>query len=164
MATLYEIDEKLANIFVTPEGTTVDGSTGEVLDMKALDDLEMEKWSKVDNICRYIKNLQSDIEQYKEEVDKLTARAVSAQKKLESLKTYLVMHLEAGKKADVPSAQIRWRKSVTVSIPDENMIPMCFMKQVITTKPDKLAIKELLKAGKAVPGASLEEKQNLSIK
>lgn len=36
--------------------------------------------------------------------------------------------------------------------------------QVITTKPDKLAIKELLKAGKAVPGASLEEKQNLSIK
>lgn len=28
MATLYEIDEKLANIFVTPEGTAVDGSTG----------------------------------------------------------------------------------------------------------------------------------------
>lgn len=164
MATLYEIDERLANIFVTPEGTAVDGSTGEVLDTKVLDDLEMEKWSKVDNICRYIKNLQSDIEQYKEEVDKLTARAVSAQKKLESLKTYLAMQLEAGKKADVPSAQIRWRKSVTVSIPDENMIPMCFMKQVITTKPDKLAIKKLLKAGKAVPGASLEEKQNLSIK
>lgn len=164
MATLYEIDERLANIFVTPEGTAVDGSTGEVLDTKVLDDLEMEKWSKVDNICRYIKNLQSDIEQYKEEVDKLTARAVSAQKKLESLKAYLAMHLEAGKKADVPSAQIRWRKSVTVSIPDENMVPMRFMKQVITTKPDKLAIKELLKAGKAVPGASLEEKQNLSIK
>ena len=76
MATLYEIDEKLANIFVTPEGTAVDGSTGEVLDAKALDDLEMEKWSKVDNICRYIKNLQSDIEQYKEEVDKLTARLI----------------------------------------------------------------------------------------
>ena len=164
MATLYEIDEKLANIFVTPDGAAVDGSTGEVLDAKALDDLEMEKWSKVDNICRYIKNVQSDIEQYKEEVDKLTARAVSAQKKLESLKTYLAMHLEAGKKADVPSAQIRWRKSVTVSIPDENMIPLRFMKQVITTKPDKLAIKELLKAGKTVPGASLEEKQNLSIK
>ena len=47
MATLYEIDERLANIFVTPEGTAVDGSTGEVLDAKALDDLEMEKWSKV---------------------------------------------------------------------------------------------------------------------
>ena len=61
MATLYEINEKLANIFVTPDGTAVDGSTGEVLDTKALDDLEMEKWSKVDNICRYIKNLQSDI-------------------------------------------------------------------------------------------------------
>lgn len=44
------------------------------------------------------------------------------------------------------------------------MVPMRFMKQVITTKPDKLAIKELLKAGETVPGASLEEKQNLSIK
>ncbi len=164
MATLYEIDEKLANIFVTEEGTAVDGSTGEVLDTKALDDLQMEKWTKVDNICRYIKNLQSDIAQYKEEVDKLTVRAVSAQKKLESLKDYLAMHLEAGKKADVPSAQIRWRKSTVVSIPDENIIPMCFMKQTITTHPNKVVIKDLLKAGKVVPGATLEEKQNLSIK
>ena len=164
MATLYEIDEKLANIFVTPEGTAVDGTTGEVLDTQALDDLQMEKWTKVDNICRYIKNLQSDMEQYKGEVDKLTARAVSAQKKIDSLKEYLAMHLEAGKKADVPSAQIRWRKSTVVSIPDEKQVPLCYMKQVITTKPDKLAIKDLLKAGKAVPGATLEEKQNLSIK
>lgn len=164
MATLYEIDERLNNIFLTEEGTAVDGSTGEVLDSQALDDLQMEKWDKVDALCRFIKNLQSDIAQYKEESDRLTARAKATQKKLDSLTAYLAMHLEAGKKADVPSAQIRWRKSVTVSIPDENMIPMRFMKQVITTKPDKLAIKELLKAGKTVPGASLEEKQNLSIK
>ncbi len=164
MATLYEIDERLRNIFITPEGDAVDGSTGEVLDTQALDDLQMEKWTKVDNICRYIKNLQSDIAQYKEETNKLKDRTDRAQKKRDSLMTYLAMHLEAGKKADVPSAQIRWRKSTAVSIPDEKLLPMCFMKQTITTSPDKVAIKDFLKAGKEVPGATLEEKQNLSIK
>lgn len=164
MATLYEIDEKLANIFVTPEGTAVDGSTGEVLDAKALDALQMEKWSKVDNICRYIKNLQSDIEQYKEEIDRLTARAASAQKKLDSLKEYLAMHLEPGQKADVPSAQIRWRKSTVVTITNESMIPVGYWTQKIDMKPNKIAIKDMLKAGSSIPGAVLEEKQNLTIK
>lgn len=164
MATLYEIDERLSNIFLTEEGTAVDGSTGEVLDSQALDALEMAKWDKVDAICRFIKNLQSDIAQYKEESDRLTARAKAAQKKLDSLTAYLAMHLEAGKKADVPSAQIRWRKSTVVAIPDESLLPMKYMAQVITQKPDKVAIKNVLKSGGTVPGATLEEKQNLSIK
>lgn len=164
MATLYEIDERIANIFVTPEGTAVDGNTGEVLDAEALDALQMEKWSQVDNICRYIKNLQSDIEQYKEEIDRLTARAASAQKKLDSLKTYLAMHLEPGQKADVPSAQIRWRKSTVVTITNESMIPVGYWTQKIDMKPNKIAIKDMLKAGSSIPGAVLEEKQNLTIK
>lgn len=164
MATLYEIDERLNNIFTTEDGDAVDGMTGEVLDAQALDGLQMEKWDKVDAICRYIKNLQSDISQYDEEAKRLAARAKAAQKKLDSLTEYLAMHLEAGKKADVPSAQIRWRKSTVVSIPDETLLPMKFMKQTITQKPDKIAIKDILKSGGTVPGAMLEEKQNLSIK
>ncbi len=164
MATLYEIDERLANIFVTEEGTAVDGATGEILDTAALDALQMEKWNKVDNICRFIKNLQSDVAQYKDEIARLTARAASAQKKLDSLKEYLAMHLEPGQKADVPSAQIRWRKSTVVTITNESMIPVGYWTQKIDMKPNKIAIKDMLKAGSSIPGAVLEEKQNLTIK
>ena len=164
MATLYEIDERLASIFVTPEGEGVDTLTGEVLDSEALDALQMEKWQKVDNICRFIKNLESDARQYKEEIDRLKGRADAAAKKADSLKGYLLSHLEAGKKADVPSAQIRWRKSVAVSITDESKLPKAFLKEIVEVKPDKTAIKDHLKKGEDVPGACLEERQNLSIK
>ncbi len=164
MASLYEIDERLANIFITPEGEGVNALTGEVLDSKALDALQMEKWQKVDNICRYIKNLQSDAEQYRAECERLKKRMDSASRKAESLKMYLASHLEEGKKADVPSAQIRWRKSVAVSITDETKLPKAFLKETVEVKPDKAAIKDHLKKGEDVPGACLEERQSLSIK
>ncbi len=164
MATLYEIDSRLANIFITPEGEGVDAMTGEVLDSEALDALQMEKWQKVDNICRFIKNLESDARQYKEEIERLKGRMDAAGKKADSLKLYLADHLETGKKADVPSAQIRWRKSVAVSITDEAKLPKAFLKEIVEVKPDKTAIKDHLKKGEEVPGACLEERQNLSIK
>ncbi len=164
MATLYEIDERLASIFITPEGDGVDASTGEVLDAAALDALQMEKWTKVDNICRYIKNLKSDADQYKQEIDRLKKRMDAATKKADSLETYLASHLEAGKRADVPSAQIRWRKSVGVSITDETKLPKDFLREVVEVKVDKAAIRDSLKKGETVPGACLEERQNLSIK
>ncbi len=164
MATLYEIDEKLANIFVTEDGTSIDGMTGEVLDTNTLDNLKMEKWQKVDNICRYVKNLRSDAEQYREESKRQAARAAEADKKAESLMAYLASHLEAGKKADVPSAQIRWRRSTIVDIKDERMLPAAYLKQTVVSKPDKVAIKKALQAGHTVLGAKLEEKDNLSIK
>ncbi len=164
MATLYEIDARLANIFITLEGDGVDATTGEVLDSEALDALQMEKWQKVDNICRFIKNLESDARQYKEEIERLKGRMDAAGKKVDSLKLYLASHLEAGKKADVPSAQIRWRKSVAVSITDEAKLPKAFLKEIVEVKPDKTAIKDHLKKGEEVPGACLEERQNLSIK
>ncbi len=164
MATLYEIDSRLANIFITAEGEGVDALTGEVLDGQALDALQMEKMEKVDNICRFIKNLESDARQYQEEIDSLKSRRDAASKKAESLKVYLAAHLEVGKRADVPSAQIRWRKSEAVSITDEAKLPKDFWKKLVEVKPDKAAIKERLKKGEEVPGACLEERQNLSIK
>ena len=174
MATLYEIDERLANIFVTPEGTAVDGSTGEVLDTKVLDDLEMEKWSKVDNICRYIKNLQSDIEQYKEEVDKLTARAVSAQKKLESLKTYLFKSMQAlgRQKIDMPRAVMSLKKNAPSLVIDDEISFVEWAEEhnldhlLKYSMPEvkKNDVKALCKKGEEIPFVHMEAKQSLSIK
>lgn len=163
MASLYDIDARLSNIFIT-DGVGIDETTGEVLDAAALETLQMEKWEKVDNICRFIKNLESDAAQYRAESDRLRKRMDTANKKAEQLKTYLSMHLDQGQKADVPSAQIRWRKSQAVTIADESLLPSAFIKTVTETKPDKAAIRDHLKKGHAVPGACLEEKQNLIIK
>ena len=163
MASLYDIDTRLFNIFIA-DGVGIDERTGEVLDAPALEALQMEKWEKVDNICRFIKNLESDAEQYRAESDRLKRRMEAANKKAEQLKAYLSMHLDQGQKADVPSAQIRWRKSQAVTIADESLLPSAFVKTVTETKPDKAAIRDHLKKGHTVPGACLEEKQNLIIK
>lgn len=68
-----------------------------------------------------------------------------------------------GEKFEAPRVAISWRKSEAVKILDESMIAPCFWK---TPAPqlDKMSIKATIKSGQAVPGATLEEKQNIQIK
>jgi hypothetical protein len=60
------------------------------------------------------------------------------------------------------TVDIRYRKSEQVQIDNEDLIPVEFSKLV--TQPDKVAIKQALKTGKAVTGAKLIENWNPQIK
>jgi len=80
MATLYEIDNAVLtainNIYdkTNPEtGEIIDASVIE--DLKALDELQIERDKKIENISLYIKNLESDAEAIKGEADKQIDRA-----------------------------------------------------------------------------------------
>lgn len=61
-------------------------------------------------------------------------------------------------------SEVRWRKSTSVTIMDEKIIPAAFKKQKIAEVVDKAGIKDALKKGKFVDGATLTEKQNIQIK
>ena len=60
--------------------------------------------------------------------------------------------------------KISYRKSESVEIINEEMIPQEFMKEKTTIAPDKTAIKEALKNWAEVPGATIKVNQNLQIK
>lgn len=162
MATLYDIDERLASIFITEDGTAVDENTGEILDAAALDAIQMERAEKIDNIMCYIKNLRSDAESYKAEADRLAKRYKAATNKANYLIEYLAAHMEEGKKFSNAHGEIGWRKTVSVDVPDVMKLPEEYRKA--EWKPDKKALSAVLKKGEVIPGASLLEKMKMQVK
>ena len=161
MATLYEINQNILNCITTEEGMTVNTETGEVIDVAALEALELERSEKIRNIALWI-NLKSDVIALDAEEKAFKARKDAAKKKAEQLSGYLASVLN-GEKVTGTDFAISWRKSTAVNVTDEKAIPPTFLIPQ-PPKVDKTGISKALKNGEAVSGAELVERQNMTIK
>ena len=81
----------------------------------------------------------------------------------ESIENYLTLTIPGEQYKD-STCEIGWRKSIFVRIDDEKLIPKEYIIIKSTLTPDKITIKEKLKSGEEISGASLAEKNNLQIK
>ena len=151
---LYEIDSAIMNC--------VDMETGEIIDMEALENLQMARDKKIENIGCWIKNLLADAKALKEEKDKFAKRQKAAECKAASLKEYLSGYLN-GEKFESTEVSISFRKSDSVVVAENAIVPEEFLKYVEPT-PDKVGLKAALKAGKEIPGITLATSQNIQIK
>ena len=93
--TLYEIDKAITDL--------ADPETGEITDFEALDNLQMARDQKIENIACYYKNLVSDAEAIKAEKEALAERQKVAENKAARLKEYLSYALH-GEKFSRPDA------------------------------------------------------------
>lgn len=159
--TLWQIDERINKIL--ENDFYIDEETGEVFLPENLDELDVERTEKIENIALYIKNLKSEAEAIKSEVDNLKSRADVKKKKAERLTDYLDKIL-GGEKLETSKVALSYRKSTSVKIENEEIIPDEFMTIKTEKKPNKTAIAKLLKNGETVVGCELVEKQNLQIK
>lgn len=181
MANLYEINQELIDTIEYE----VDVESGECLEGYDLDskinEIQMTLSDKIDNIACYIKNLESDVEAFKVEKQKLEQRQRVARNRAESLKKYLNgfirlqnTDMETGEldmeklgkfKFETPRCKLSYRKSVGVEITDLNKVPSEYIKPFIPTESDvkKTELKELLKSGDT-EFAKLVENKNLQIK
>lgn len=155
--TLYQINEQIAKAIELG----FDPETGEILDESALEQLQMDRDEKIENICLYIKDLVAESKALADEAKALTERKERSAKKAESLKNYLQAMLD-GQKWKSSKAIVSYRKTQSVVVDDMDALKPEFLR--IKKEPDKTAIKEVLKAGAAVAGAHLEDKQSMSIK
>lgn len=151
---LYEIDSAIMNC--------VDAETGEIIDTEALEDLEIARDQKIENIACWIKNLTSDAKALKEEKDNLTARQKAAENKAASLKEFLSSYLN-GEKFKTAKVAISYRKSDSVVVAENAILPEEFLKYAEPT-PDKVGLKAALKSGKEISGVTLVTSQNIQIK
>lgn len=151
---LYEIDSAIMDC--------VDMETGEIIDMEALEDLQMERDQKIEGIGCWIKNLLADAKALKEEKDNLAARQKAAENKAASLKTFLSRYLN-GEKFKTAKVAISYRKSDSVDITEGAVIPEEYLKYSEPT-PDKIGLKAALKAGEEFPGISIVTSSNIQIK
>lgn len=124
-----------------------------------LDGIEWELEAKVEQILAVCKNESAYAEALKEESKRLAERAKAAENRVASMRDYVAASLEtAGKKSFKAGIhQVTVRAPVeSVEITDEGLLPPEYVEYVTSVKADKLAIKHQLKAGKAIPGASLK--------
>ena len=160
--TLYEIDQRITEL--------VDPETGELLDFDAFAELQLEREKKIEGMALWVKDLSATAAAIKAEIDTLTERKKSAERKVESLKPYLFEILQ-GEKFSTPRCAVSFRRSTSVQVDDseslvrwleQNGLDDCLKYK--EPEVSKTEVGKLIKSGTPVPFAHLEEKQSVGVK
>ena len=151
---LYEIDEAILNC--------IDLETGEIINTEQLDKLTMEREAKLENVACWIKELKAEAEALKAEKMAFAKRQQVAENNMERLKKYLAYALN-GQAFKSTRASVTFRKSQSVEVADIWKLDENYLRYK-EPEADKTAIKEALKAGQTVAGATLVENTSVIIK
>ena len=157
---LYEIENAILEC--------IDMETGEVIDIDRLNELQMEREAKIENVACWIKDLKAEAEAIKAEKMTLAKRQQVAENKAESLKNWLAYALD-GKKFSTARCAVSFRKTEAVEVTPEGLENLMRggCDELLTyeqPKPNKTAIKQALKDGLNVQGVRLTQNTSTIIK
>lgn len=157
---LYEIDAAIMEC--------VDEDTGEVINIERLNELQMARDNKIENICLWIKNLMAELEAIKKEKQSFNDRQKQKENKIEDLKNYLKYALQ-GQNFETSKCKVSFRKTNSVEVldfrPEElKKIDESLVRETIEVEPNKKKISEMLKNNQQVPGCVLVEGKSITIK
>ena len=155
---LFDIDNAILEALDRAEPNEQGEFTSEELEA-----LTAEREKKLENIGLYIKTLDYKAKALKAEDQALAERRKQAEKKAEWLKGYAANSIANYGAIETARIKMTVRKSESVKI-DEDFLPADYMRCKTTWEPDKALIKQKLKEGKDIQGATLEVKLNLQIK
>jgi predicted ribosome quality control (RQC) complex YloA/Tae2 family protein len=150
MATLYELTEQAACLYDLLQSNEIDEQTfNDTLDA-------MGAGEKAESYCKVIKQLQCDIENFKNEIDRLTARKKTAENAVDRMKAMLLLFMQQTGQDKIKAGTFAISQATTqaVQITDEKAIPCIYLVEQ-PPKIDKAGIKKALKDGEAVNGAEL---------
>jgi hypothetical protein len=115
--------------------------------------------AKADATCWVIEHLRGQGAYRQQQAKRLTALAAADNNRADALETSLVLVLTRlepkATRFSFPNHELTSRKSQAVEIDDEETLDPQWLTATTTTKPDKAAIKEAIKAGQKIPGAQL---------
>lgn len=164
MANLYELNQNYNNLLDVLE-TADNDSLKEMIDI-ALNSVEEDIKTKVDNTVRVLKNFDADIEALKNEEKALAAKRKAIENQKARLQTYLFDFTRAteGKKLKGSIFELSVKKNPpSVVIDDNKHIPVEFITEEVVIKVDKAGLKKYLKDN-IVEGCKLEQGESLKIK
>ena len=139
------------------------------LDIAALDNLMAAKADTIahglESLCKIRARKESDIVALKAESARMKEKADREEKALQRLESYIIDMLKRSGESKITAGTFTVGTRLSSSVylcPDFN-VPE-YMKTTTTTAPDKVLIKEALKNGVKIDGASLTTKENLAVK
>lgn len=169
MPKLYELSEQYRKFNEYVEnGLDNEDLTEDDLELfiDTLDGIKDAIESKIENIVKFMKNIEGDVNAYKAEEQRLAKRRKYLENKIDGLKTYISQTLTNAniKKVNAGNFTVKFQKSpASVEVLHEGSVP----EQYREPQPDKIKKKEILadlKLGKVVSGVVLvEDKEHLRI-
>lgn len=151
---LYEIDQAIMDC--------IDMETGEIINEELLNDLQMDRDAKIENVALWIKELKAEAEALKAEKLAFAERQRVAENKMESLKKWLAYALN-GEKFKTVRASVTFRTTDKVEVADIYKLDENYLRYK-EPEADKDAIKKAIKAGQEVAGATLVSSTSVIIK
>jgi len=124
---------------------------------------------KINNICKYMRNLETDNDGIDDEIARLSKIKQSNARKHERLKSYVASSLQSQglEKTETDLFKLSFRRSTSLEIVDESKVPEQFKEKIESTKIDKTALKTWIISGTNDPqdfGCQTITKENLQIK
>lgn len=159
--SLYHIEQEYMDLMQSVEAAEGE-LTEEQVDQLTINEQELEGKS-VAYVC-VIKNAEGEIDKIDQEIKRLTAMKKREQSTITRLKDNLLTAVNLFGEYTAGMYTIATRKSTQVSIDDEVFIPAEYMVTKTVESIDKKKIKEAIKAGETVEGASVITNFNLNIK
>jgi hypothetical protein len=123
--------------------------------------------AKADATCWVIEHLRGQAAYRQQQAKRLTELSRSDASRADALEESLVFVLTqlqpTANRFSFPNHELTSRKSQAVEIDDEDALPPEWLSFSTTSKPDKAAIKEALKAGQQITGAQLLSRRSWRI-
>ena len=164
MGQLYDIAERYKNLEELSENEDLDKETiTEIL--KAKDGVDVELKIKCENIGRLIRNLTAKAEMIGKEEKFLTAKKKRAEKNIRNLKLYLYDCLKLTNKQKIETNLFKFsiqKNQPALVIDDVFSVPDEYFHNEKVL--DKDLLKQKLKEGLEVAGASLKQSESLRIR
>lgn len=151
----------------------IDVKTGEIIDLENKEKIQEIKEAiskdvveKASNIIKVISNRTIQADLIQKEIERLEKYLKSYENATNALKKIVSNTMETLNltKIETESGRISIRKSQSVEIVAQDKIPSKYIKQTITEKVDKIAVREDIKQGLEVDGAILKTNYSLVIK
>lgn len=160
MASLYELTQEELSLLGRLED--LEGEVTPEIEQE-LNSIEHLTNEKLENYCKLMANLDSDILSYENEIKRLAHKKKVKSNIIERLKESIKGYLLATEKekVELPLFTLSFRTSKEVFITSEN-IPEAFLR--IKTEPDKILIKKSLADGEILPFAEFKTNKSLQIK
>lgn len=167
--SIYDLSQDYKNVSMLLE-TIVESEEPKEVEEEAREVLEIiqnQLVEKADNVAKYVKNEELEIQAINEEEKRLKELIQAREKSLDRFKEYVVqslIELDFVKvKTSIGNLSMRKSKTIKVDI-DASELPREFTRTKTTIDADKKALKEAIEKGEKINGVELVERVNLSIR
>lgn len=134
--------------------------------VKLFNQIQDDFSAKLSNCVKYLINQESKADALDTEIKRLQSLKKSYQNKADSMKNNIdtILRLQWIDKIETDIAKLSYRASEWVVVTDASLIPDDYKITKTETNISISLIKDAIKKGKEVPGAIIEQRQNLQIK